>query len=106
IDQQTHQHIVDQQPALVQADRLGIKASDEEVRHRIFSAPAFQENGGFIGEQRYPQLLRAQRPPLTPAQFERSVREELVLDKLRTVLTGWLSITDQELEQEYRLRND
>jgi peptidyl-prolyl cis-trans isomerase D len=106
IDQQILQQLVDQQAALVEADRLGIKASDEEVRQRIFSAPAFQENGAFIGEQRYQQLLRSQRPPLTPAEFERSVREELVLDKLRAVLTDWLSITDKELEQEYRLRND
>jgi len=106
IDQQILQQLVDQQAALVEADRLGIKASDEEVRQRIFSAPAFQENGAFIGEQRYQQLLRSQRPPLTPAEFERSVREELVLDKLRAVLTGWLSVTDKELEQEYRVRND
>jgi peptidyl-prolyl cis-trans isomerase D len=106
IDQQILQQLVDQQAALVEAGRLGIKASDEEVRQRIFSAPAFQENGAFIGEQRYQQLLRSQRPPLTPAEFERSVREELVLDKLRAVLTNWLSVTDKELEQEYRLRND
>jgi peptidyl-prolyl cis-trans isomerase D len=106
IDQQILQQLVDQQAALVEAGRLGIKASDEEVRQRIFSAPAFQENGAFIGEQRYQQLLRSQRPPLMPAEFERSVRDELVLDKLRAVLTNWLSITDKELEQEYRLRND
>jgi peptidyl-prolyl cis-trans isomerase D len=106
IDQQILQQLVDQQAALVEAGRLGIKASDEEVRQRIFSAPAFQENGAFIGEPRYQQLLRSQRPPLTPAEFERSVREELVLDKLRAVLTNWLSVTDKELEQEYRLRND
>lgn len=106
IDQQILQQLVDQQAALVEAGRLGIKASDEEVRQRIFSAPAFQENGAFIGEQRYQQLLRSQRPPLLPAEFERSVRDELVLDKLRAVLTGWLSITDKELEQEYRVRND
>ena len=106
IDQQILQQLVDQQAALAEADRLGITASDEEVRQRIFSAPAFQENGAFIGEQRYQQLLRAQRPPLTPAEFERAIREELVLDKLRAVLTDWLSINDKELEQEYRLRND
>lgn len=106
IDQQILQQLVDQQAALAEADRLGITASDEEVRQRIFSAPAFQENGAFIGEQRYQQLLRSQRPPLTPAQFERSVREELVLDKLRAVLTDWLSTTDEEVEKEYRLRND
>jgi peptidyl-prolyl cis-trans isomerase D len=106
IDQQILQQLVDQQVALVEADRLGIRASDEEVRQRIFTTPAFQENGAFIGEDRYQQLLRAQRPPLTPAVFENAVREEIVIEKLRAVLTDWLSVTDQELEQQYRFRND
>src|SRR4029078_11975639 len=106
IDQQILQQLVDQQAALAEADRLGIKASDEEVRQRVFTAPAFQENGAFIGEQRYQQLLRSQRPALSVTVFEQAVRDELVLDKLRAVLTEWLSVTDKELEAEYRLRND
>ena len=69
IDQQILQQLVDQQAALAEASRLGITASDDEVRQRIFATPAFQENGAFIGEQRYQQLLRAQQPPFTPATF-------------------------------------
>jgi len=106
VDQQILQQLVDQKVALAEADRLGIRASDEEVRQRIFATPAFMENGAFIGEQRYQQLLRAQRPPMTAAQFENAVRDDLVIEKLQAVLTDWLSVTDKELEQEYRTRND
>ena len=53
IDQQILQQMVDERAAVAEADRLGIKVSDEEVRQRIFAMPAFQENGGFIGEARY-----------------------------------------------------
>jgi peptidyl-prolyl cis-trans isomerase D len=106
IDQQIIQQLVDQQAALAEAERLGVRASDEEVRQRIFATPAFQENGAFIGEQRYQQLLRAQRPPMTPAQFENAMRDDLVIEKLQALLTDWLSVTDTELEQEYRARND
>ncbi len=81
IDQQIIQQLVDQQAALAEAERLGIRASDEEVRQRIFATPAFLENGAFIGEQRYQQLLRSQRPPMTPAQFENAIRDELVIDE-------------------------
>ena len=76
------------------------------MRQRIFSTPAFQENGAFIGEQRYQQLLRMQRPPLVPSEFEESVRRQIIVDKLRASLTDWLSVPDRELEQEYRRRND
>ena len=106
VEQQILQQMLDERAALAEANRLGIKVSDEEVRKRILVIPAFQENGAFIGEQRYQQLLRMQRPPMTPAEFEESVRRQLTIGKLRSSLTEWLTISDKELEQEYRRRND
>src|SRR4051812_10836799 len=106
VEQQILQQMVDERAALAEAKRVGIAVSDDEVRQRILSIPAFQENGAFIGEQRYQQLLRMQRPPLTAADFEENVRRQLTVQKLRSSLTDWLSVADNELEQEYRRRND
>ena len=106
IDQQVLQQMVDEQAGIAEAERLGIQVGDEEVRQRIVSLPVFQENGTFIGEQRYLMVLSSQNPPVTPTEFERSMREALMLDKLRTALTEWMSVTDAELEEEYRRRND
>jgi peptidyl-prolyl cis-trans isomerase D len=106
IDQQILQQMVDERAALAEAQRLGVKVSDEEVAQRIYSIPAFQENGTFIGTQRYQQLLASQRPPLTTSEFEENVRRSLAVDKLRQSLTEWVSVSDKELEQAYRRRND
>ncbi len=106
IEQQILQQMVDERAAMAEATRLGLKVSDEEVRQRILAIPAFQENGAFIGSQRYQQILASQRPPLTTTEFEESLRRSLVADKLRSSVTEWLSISDKELEQEYRRRND
>ncbi len=106
VEQQILQQMVDERAALAEADRLKIRVSDEEVRQRIFSVPAFRENGQFIGEQRYAQLLAAQRPPMTPADFEDNVRRTLTVEKLRASLTDWISVADRDIEQEYRRRND
>src|SRR3984893_12541499 len=106
VEQQILQQMVDERAALAEADRLGITVSEEEVRHHFFSLWASQENGAFIGEQRYAQLLRMQRPPMAPADFEESVRRQLTVDKLRASLTAWLSIPEQDVEQKYRRRND
>src|SRR5712675_739684 len=106
IEQQILQQMVDEQASLAEADRLGVAASDEEVRQRIFAVPAFQENGHFIGDARYQQLLRMQRPPLSPSDFEEGIRKTLVIEKLRATLTAWLQVPERELEQEYRRRND
>jgi peptidyl-prolyl cis-trans isomerase D len=106
IDQQILQQLVDERAALAEAERLGLKATDAEVRERIVRMPGLQENGQFIGEERYRQLLRTQRPPLTPAEFEDSLRRSIVLDKLRTALTGWVTISDEEVDREFRRRNE
>jgi peptidyl-prolyl cis-trans isomerase D len=106
VEQQILQQMVDERAALAEARRVGIVVSDSEVRQRILSIPAFQENGAFIGEQRYQQLLRMQRPPMTAADFEDNVRRQLTIQKLRSSLTDWLSVADKDLEQEYRRRND
>src|SRR5881392_1553422 len=106
IEQQILQQMVDEQASLAEAEKLGITVSDDEVRLRIFAIPAFQENGHFIGDARYQQLLRVQRPPLSPSDFEEGIRKTLMIEKLRASLTAWLSINDSELEQEYRRRND
>src|SRR5712671_7611159 len=98
--------MVDERAALAEAERLGIKVSDEEVRQRIFAMPAFQENGGFIGETRYQQLLRMQRPPMIASEFEDNIRHGLAVEKLRGSLTDWLSVNDKDLEREYHRRND
>ena len=105
-EQQILQQMVDERAALAEASRLGISVTDQEVRQRIFSIPAFQQNGQFIGEQQYQQVLRMQNPPMTPSTFEDNVRNQIVVDKLRASLTDWLSVPDKDLEQEYRHRND
>jgi peptidyl-prolyl cis-trans isomerase D len=106
VDRQILQQMIDARAALAEAERLGIRATDQEVARQISSMPAFQENGAFVGEVRYRQFLASQRPPMTPAAFEETVREALTVDKLRTALTGWLSVGDAELEREYRRRNE
>jgi peptidyl-prolyl cis-trans isomerase D len=106
IDQQILQQMVDERAAVAEANRLGLRVSDEEVAQRIFSIPAFVENGAFIGSQRYQQILASQRPPLTTSEFEEGIRRSISVDKLRASITDWLAVSDKELEQQYRQRND
>ncbi len=106
LDRQVLQQMIDQQAVIAEATRLGISATDAEVRERIMSIPAFQENGQFIGEQRYRQLLRLQRPPITAAQFEDEIRNSVILDKMRATLTEWITVSDAEADAEYRRRNE
>jgi peptidyl-prolyl cis-trans isomerase D len=106
IENQILQQMVDEQAALEEAERQGIRVSDEELAQQIFSIPGLQENGRFIGEARYEQLLRSQRPPMTKGDFEANLRRSMMIDKLRSALTDWIALSDTELDREYKLRNE
>jgi peptidyl-prolyl cis-trans isomerase D len=106
IDQQILQQLVDERAAMAQAERVGVRVTDAEVAQRIYTIPAFQENGAFIGQTRYQQLLAAQSPPLSTAEFEEGIRRALVMEKLRASVTDWLAVPDAELKAEYKRRND
>ncbi len=106
LDQQILQQMVDEQAALAEASRRGLDVTDAEVARHIVTMPAFQEKGHFVGHARYAGMLRMQRPPMTPEEFEESLRRSLVIDKLRTALTDWVTVSDQEVEQEFRRRNE
>ncbi|HEX5476055.1 MAG TPA: peptidyl-prolyl cis-trans isomerase [Vicinamibacterales bacterium] len=106
IDQRIVEQMVDEEAAVAEAERLGIKASDAEVRERILSLPAFQENGQFIGDARYRQLLQMQNPPMRPADFEAQVRRGIIVEKLQAALTDWLTVPNADVDREFHKRNE
>jgi peptidyl-prolyl cis-trans isomerase D len=106
MDQQILQQLIDEQASLAEARRMGISATDAEVSQRIVSLPGLQEDGRFIGRERYEQLLRMQRPPIQIGEFEESIRRSLVLEKFRAVLTDWIVVNDDEVDAEFRRRNE
>ncbi|HXH05786.1 MAG TPA: peptidyl-prolyl cis-trans isomerase [Vicinamibacterales bacterium] len=106
LEQRILQQLIDERVALAEAARLGLRVSDAELRARILSMPAFQENGRFIGDERYRRLLRMQRPPMRPDEFEAQLRRSLLIEKLRAALTSWITVSDEEVDAEFRRRNE
>jgi peptidyl-prolyl cis-trans isomerase D len=106
MDQQILRQLIDERAAVAEARRLGLTVSDAEVARRILAIPAFQQNGVFAGEAVYAQVLAAQNPPLTKAEFEGNLREALLVDKLRTALTEWVTVSEAEIEAEFKRRNE
>lgn len=106
IDQRIVQQLIEEEISLAEAKRLGIAASDEEVKARILAIPAFQENGQFIGHERYRQMLQMQNPPMREADFEEQVRRSIAMEKLQAALTNWISISDAEADQRFKERNE
>ena len=106
IDRQILQQLIDEEAMVAESRKQGIAVSDVEIRERILALPGFQESGKFVGEQRYRQILQIQNPPLTTTEFENSLRRALMIEKLRTALTGWMSVNDTDVIAEFRKRNE
>src|SRR5262245_32711446 len=106
VSQRLIQRLVAQEATLVEAQRLGITVSDGELKERLIRLPMFQSNGQFVGEPIYRQMLQNSRPPLTPAEFEQDLRRSLISEKLQAAVTSWIRVTDADVEQEYRRRNE
>lgn len=86
-----------------EAKRLGLQVTDDEVREAILDIPTFQDGARF-DRTRYLNALRASR--LTPAEFEESQRETLLVTKLEGLLTDGLTASDQEVKNLYALESE
>ncbi|MES1240812.1 MAG: peptidyl-prolyl cis-trans isomerase [Acidobacteriota bacterium] len=93
---------VSQKILLAEAARMGLQATDEEVRDRVLQEPAFKDaQGRFVGQERYAEILRGARYP-SPAAFEAELRDEILVKKLMDIMEANLYVTDQEVEKTYR----
>lgn len=92
---------VNQKILLAEARRMGLGVTDAELRDRILKEQVFlDEQGNFIGEEKYQQILQANQ--LSTASFEDEVRQELLLKKLMDALNANLYVSNEEVERAYR----
>jgi hypothetical protein len=82
IHMQVLQQLIDDQVTVLEAQRLNIRVTDEQVMASIMSMPAFQSGGRFVGTTRYAEILAAQTPPISPEQFMEAARLQLYGDAL------------------------
>ncbi|MGD0843642.1 MAG: SurA N-terminal domain-containing protein, partial [Geobacteraceae bacterium] len=86
-----------------EAARMGIEVTKDEVAKEIAAIPAFQKNGSF-DFQMYQNRLRGER--ITPASFEESVKEEMLIKKARQKIMEKAAVSDEEARRAYGKQND
>ena len=104
IPQQTLEQLISQKLLMRIAADMGLKASKDEVKEKIKAYPAFQQNGQFVGFEEYKRVLDYNRIPL--AEFERNLRQDVIMAKVVDALTAGIFVTDDEVWQAYRKQND
>jgi peptidyl-prolyl cis-trans isomerase D len=89
-----------------EAKRLGIRVSDQERADRIRQFLPTAYNGDtFVGMDRYAAEVQA-RFQLTVPVFEELIRQGLLQDKFRKLVTDGISVGPAELQDEFKYRNE
>ena len=101
--EKTLDSLIDQVLLQDEAERQQIEISGKELVDAIANIPAFQENGVF-SKDRYLQVLAYQR--LNSEQFEAMQRSELITTKVREQLQAGVTVTDEEIDEEFRNNNE
>jgi len=104
---QAAQSLINNKAIIAEAHRMGFRATDEEVRDEIQHgpnyAPAFFPGGNFVGQDQYQEILREH--DLTVPMFEQDVKEGILFDKMRDLVTGAATVSQNEIHQEFERQN-
>jgi len=96
--------IIDRKLRLEAVKRLKLTVTDEELARSIASLPYFQENGQFIGAQKYSERLRL--AGMFPETFEEGVREDLLVGKYSALVKAGVAIPEADVRREFSAKND
>jgi len=87
-----------------EAKKMKLHVSDKEIEAKILSLPAFQRDGSFIGYDKYKTLLAYNR--MSTTEFENSIKKEILVEKLRELITSPMVIDEDTLKQEFKAEKD
>jgi peptidyl-prolyl cis-trans isomerase D len=106
-EQQVGQQLVQQLVLLEEAHRLGISATNNDVRQYLRTGPTGEvlfPDGKYIGDDAYRQLID-DRLHESVTDFEQSIKDDITIRRLQAFVTGGVTISDQEVRDTYRKQN-
>jgi peptidyl-prolyl cis-trans isomerase D len=104
LEEQALQGLVDERILLLEAERLGIRVDDETLKQHVATAPEFQQDGRFLGTAEIKRRL--ERQGVSVKEFEDSLRNNLLRERLVALVTDSVHVSPAEAEKEFRRRNE
>ena len=98
--------LIDQRLLTQEARRLKLDASPAEIRKTLLSIPVFTQDGKFVGMELYTRYVTGPMGYASPADFERDLAREIIVNKMDSALTNSVLISPKTAEAEYRRMNE
>jgi peptidyl-prolyl cis-trans isomerase D len=104
--QQALDQLVDEKMLALEADRMGLRVSDEEHADLLKKlVPTAFTGDTFIGMDRYTQEVQA-RFQMSVPEFETEVKNALLQQKFQQLVTDGVTASDDEVREEFRRENE
>lgn len=107
LEQRIGQQLIQQQILVAEAEHLGIHATSQDVAQYLHQGQAGEvlfPGGKFIGDAAYAQLI-SDRFDMSVADFEQSIRNDILIRRLQAYVTAGVTVSDQEVRDTYRENN-
>ena len=103
--QRAFENLVNEKILIEEARRLGLKATDDDLRDYLHQGQLGQmifPNGNY-SQEAYEDLVS--RNGYTIPQFEELLKEEILINKIRSLVASSASVTDSEVKQQFEKQN-
>jgi len=104
---QAAEQLINEKAIVSEARRMGLRASDEEVRDELQHGPLAQylfPDGNFIGQDNYEDFV-SRNFEMTIPQFEQAEKDSILGRKLRLLVAGSAIVGDSEIKAEFLKTN-
>lgn len=102
----TLDRLVDQRAIEYEAVRLGLQVTDQETAEQIRQLlPMAFAGGGVSNLENYAAEVQ-QRTNMSVPEFEEALHDSLLEQKLRRLVTDGVSVSDSEIQDEFKKRNE
>jgi peptidyl-prolyl cis-trans isomerase D len=91
---------------LQEAERLGLGVTEAELADLLrTSLPFLFQGGSFLGKDQYAAFVQERFQKSIP-EFEAAIRKDLAITKLRRLVTDGVTAPEEEIQKEWRRRNE
>ncbi|HEX5412076.1 MAG TPA: peptidyl-prolyl cis-trans isomerase [Terriglobia bacterium] len=91
------------QAMAMQARKMGLEVSDQELSASLQQLPWLYPNGKFIGMEQY-QTFISQQMGISTQEFEDQIRQSLLIQKIQAVVSDGVAVTPAEVREAYDQR--
>lgn len=97
-------NMVLEQALTLQAKKMGLEVSNQELRAALENIPWLYPNGHFVGMESYRRAVE-QQTGMSTQEFENQLRESLLIQKIRAVVSDGVQVTPGEVHRAFEREN-